>query len=84
MNTVVDPKKFGLPARTEIEQISNKHFALVISRKSRVIMSDGRKILEKAKRIIDVHPQSKVSLKISAPLCSKTKKFLEDNKIEIL
>jgi len=79
----IDSKKFGLPPKTIIEQLGENHFAIIISRKSRVIMSDGRKILDKAKRINDVQPDAKISLIISAPLCSKTKKFLEDKGITI-
>jgi len=56
----------------------------MISRTSRVIMSDGKKILEKAMRIRKLQPESKVSLKVTAPLCSKTKHFLEEHGIEIL
>jgi len=80
---IIDPKEFGLPSKTIIEQRGKDHFAIVISRKSRVIMSDGRTILDKAKKIKDVRPHAKISLKISAPLCSKTKKFLEDKGISI-
>jgi hypothetical protein len=84
MNNSIDPKTFGLPPKTVIEQINGNHLAIVISRKSRIIMSDGRKILEKAGKIKMVHPKSKISLKISAPLCSKTKKFLEERGIDVV
>jgi hypothetical protein len=43
MNTRFNPKEFGLPARTVIEQIDKNTIALVIDRKSRIIMSDGKK-----------------------------------------
>jgi len=84
MNNSIDPKTFGLPPKTVIEEINRNHLAIVISRKSRIIMSDGRKILEKAGKIKMVHPNSKISLKISAPLCSKTRKFLEEHEINVV
>jgi hypothetical protein len=80
----VDPAQFGLPPRTVMELVGKKHYALVISRKSRVIMADGEKILEKAEKIRHVQPGAKVSLKISAPLCSKTRTYLEEHGIQVV
>ena len=80
---IIDPKQFGLPSKTVIEQISKNNFAIVISRKSRVIMADGKKLLDKATKIKEDQPQAIVTLKISAPLCSKTKKFLEEHGIAV-
>ncbi len=84
MKKTIDPKQYGLPPKTVIEQIRKHHLAIVISRKSRVIMSDGRTILQKANRIREQQPRTKISLRISAPLCCKTKHFLEEHGIEIL
>ena len=81
---MIDPAQFGLHPRTAIEELSMNHFALVISRKSRIIMSDGKKILEKAGRIKKVNKTVKVSLKISGPVCSKTRKFLHEHGIETI
>jgi hypothetical protein len=47
-------------------------------------MSDGNKILEKAEKIIKDRPKARVSLKTSAPICSKTTAFLKEHKIEIM
>ena len=80
---IIDPKKFGLSSKTVIEQISKNNLAIVISRKSRLIMSDGKKLLNKVEAIKGFQPKAKVILKISAPLCSKTKKFLEDRGIAV-
>ena len=80
---IIDPKQFGLPSKTVIEQISKNNFAIVISRKSRVIMADGKKLLDKATKIKEDQPQAIVTLKISAPLCSKTKQFLEEHGIAV-
>ena len=84
MDTIIDPKKFGLPPKTVIQQISKNHLAFVISRKSRIIMSDGKKILEKAEKIRKIQPDSRISLKTSTPVCSKTIQFLKDHKIKVI
>jgi hypothetical protein len=84
MKKIVDPKEVGLPSKTVIEQVGRDHLAIVISRKSRVIMADGRKILEKAGKIKEAKPRSKVSLRTTAPVCSKTAAFLKENGIDII
>ena len=84
MSTRLDPKKFGLTARTVIEQHDEDTIAIVIKRKSRIIMADGNKILEKATKIKEAAPSISVVLKTSAPVCSKTRLFLEDTGIQIV
>ncbi len=85
MKKTVDPGTFNLPPKTVIEEVSRNHFAIVISRKSRIIMADGKKLIQKAEAIRKVRPHARLSVKIvSAPLCSKTKTFLEDHNIGIL
>lgn len=79
----LNPKEFGLPARTLLEQIDDDTIAIVINRKSRIIMADGKKILEKAQKIKDVQPSVTVVLKTTAPICSKTIKFLESERIQL-
>lgn len=79
-----DPKEYDLPARTIIEQIDPHTVALLIDRKSRIIMADGKKVLEKVKKIKHVRPAMVVVLKTSAPVCSKTKKFLEAEGIQLI
>lgn len=78
------PKQFGLPARTVLEQIDDKTIAIVVNRKSRIIMAAGKKILEKSKKIKQSQMSVKVALKTNAPVCSKTVKFLESEGIELL
>jgi len=84
MTDKVDPKCFGLSSRDHLIQMDDQNIALVISRKSRVIMADGRRILEKINKMRTYRPDIKISLKISAPLCSKTKTFLEERDIPII
>ena len=45
-------------------------------------MKDGRKILEKVRKI-QQQENKIISVKTSAPLCSKTKQHLQENGIEI-
>lgn len=73
----IDAKIYGLHARTVLERIDDKTLALVMDRKSRIIMADGRKILEKAALIHNVEPDVQILLKTSAPLCSKTLTLLK-------
>jgi len=80
----LNPKEYGLPARTLIEQIDENTIALVIARKSRIIMADGRKMLDKISKMKKNRPSVAVVLKTTAPVCSKTKNFLEGEGIQIL
>lgn len=82
MNTL-DPKKFGLTARTVLEQVDDKTIALVIQRKSRIIMADGKRIREKLRKIREQEPGAAFVLKTNAPVCSKTRLFLEQEGISI-
>lgn len=82
MTELLQPKMFGLPPRTVIEQLDSGRVALVMRRKSRIIMADGLKIVEKAEKVRQQMPGVTVTLKTSAPLCSKTRDFLISNGIE--
>lgn len=83
MKRNVDPNLFGLPGRTVIEQVDAKTFAIVIDRKSRIIMADGRKIRDKAAKMKQVLADISVVVKTSAPVCSKTLRFLEEENIQV-
>jgi len=80
----ISPKDFGLPARTVLEQIDKNSIAIVINRKSRIIMGDGKKILEKAQMIQKINPDCNVALKTTAPVCSKTIQFLKTEGIQLI
>ena len=83
MSDFVDPQIFGLNKRDRIVRTGTSHMALIIERKSRIIMADGRKILEKVNKIRQTMPDTTVSLKTNAPVCSKTRIFLLEHGIEI-
>ncbi|MBU1169325.1 MAG: hypothetical protein KKD44_07150 [Proteobacteria bacterium] len=75
------PESLGLSSRTRIRTLSGNHIALVIDRKSRIIMKDGKGILDKAEIIRTRYPDMKISVETPAPVCSKTLAFLEDHGI---
>lgn len=83
MTVFLDPQSLGLPPRTIVVEIAPDTIAIVINRKSRVVMADGKKIVAKADKIKKTKPGRKVMLKTSAPVCSKTLLFLADNGIEV-
>jgi len=59
MNVRLDSKDFGLASRTVIEKLDGDIIALIIDRKSRIIMADVKKSLEKLRKIKDAYPLSK-------------------------
>ncbi len=81
--TILSPKEFGLPSRTVLEQVDENTIAIVIDRKSRIIMADGRRILEKAQKIKDSQSSVSIVLKTTASVCGKTKQLLESAGIEL-
>ena len=83
MNKFVDPKLFGLPPSTKLEQVGTNQYDIVIQRKSRIIMKDGEGILAKVNKIKNHVSNAKVGLKTSAPVCSTTKSFLEEPGISV-
>ncbi len=84
MKMELSPKAFGLPAQTVLEQRGDDVIAIVIDRKSRIIMADGKKVFEKAKKIKEMQPLKTVVLKTTAPVCSKTIQFLKAEGIEVI
>ena len=83
MNKPVDPKKFGLPPSTKLQQIGQKHYVIMIQRKSRIISKDGDRILDKVAKIKASVPNARVDVKTTAPICSKTKNKLQAHNISI-
>ena len=78
----IDPKLYDLHSRIILRK-NKKNIYIVIDRKSRVIMKDGYRILEIAKKIKDFETGKNVSVLSSAPVCTKTRKFLIENNIII-
>lgn len=79
----IDPKSLGLSSRDHIEKLPGHRLALVIDRKSRIIMADGRRILEKIKKIQERAPNLIIIIKTNAPVCSKTMAFFYEHGIRV-
>ena len=79
----IDSKSVGAPTRSVIGQDNNNRLYIIKNIKSRIIMKDGYKIAEAAKQIKN-KTNSSVSLATTAPICSKTTRFLNENDIKII
>ena len=71
----------GAPPRSKLAIDLNKNVYIIKNIKSRIIMKDGMKIVDIAKSI-QVQKNTKKYLATKAPVCSKTKKYLEENQIK--
>ena len=80
----VDPKTYNLSPRTKLFKNNSGSLFILIDRKSRVVMKDGHKIVKIAEDIKKVNQNKKISLLTSAPVCSKTKKYLLKCSIPVL
>ena len=80
----IDPTSLGLPSRTIVEEIDSNTVAIVIQRKSRIIMADGIKILAKVAQIESARPGISVVLKTTTPICSKTLQLFEGNGLDVI
>ena len=79
----IDPQIFGLAKRVKLCNAGKEGVDIIIERKSRLIMKDGIKIIATANQIKGSKKIKTVSLKTSAPVCSKTKSLLTKNNIEV-
>ena len=79
----INSKSVGAPTRSVIGQDNNNHLYIIKNIKSRIIMKDGHKIVETVKQIKN-KTSSSVSLATTAPVCSKTTRFLNENDIKII
>ena len=82
-NNTVNPKEFDLPTGTILEYEEQGRLVLVIDRKSRLIMADGRRIVAKLEKIRKVRPGTILDLRTTAPICGKTRLFLEEHNIGV-
>ena len=83
MTEQVDPKIYSLPPRTVLMKKGAAKFTLVINRKSRIIMKDALIILKKVEKIKEKVQDASIVLETTAPVCSKSIKFLEENGVDI-
>ena len=81
--TPISPSDLGLPNRTKIAVDGKGAHYIIKNIKSRIIMKDGKKILEAANKI-KTEIKTVVLFATTAPICSKTKAYLKENKIETI
>jgi len=79
----INSKSVGAPTRSVIGQDNNNRLYIIKNIKSRIIMKDGYKIAEAVKQIKN-KTNSSVLLATTAPVCSKTTMFLNENDIKII
>jgi hypothetical protein len=79
----IDPIHYNLSPRTKLLKDESGTFFILVDRKSRVVMKDGHRVVSIAEHIKEVNQNTSISLLTSAPICSKTKKFLLQNNITI-
>ena len=77
----LSPEDYGLNSKVKLIQ-SDDHIGIVIDRKSRIIMKDGIRILDQVNKI-KKNTNHVIRLCTSAPVCSKTKVFLNKHAILI-
>ena len=80
----IDPKTYNLPPKIKLLQDNTGSLFVLIDRKSRIVMKDGHRVVKIAEDIKKVNQIKKISLLTSAPVCSKTKKFLLKYSIPVL
>ena len=81
---VIDPKSVGLGPRDAVIQIDTDHYALFIDRKSRIVMADAKRIIEKVQILSRCFPEARISVKTTAPVCSKTNAVLKSRHIDVI
>ena len=78
----LDPKKYGLSTRAVLIENDQKEIIIVVDRKSRIIMKDGIKIVDQARKIW-LQEKKTIGVKTNVPVCSKTKQYLQKKGIEV-
>ena len=82
--TQLNPSEFNLSPRTVLVDNKDGSVTLIKNRKSRIIMKDGEKILDIKNKVLESGRFTSFVFETNAPLCSKTKKFLENNGIRVV
>ncbi len=80
----IDPTIYGLSVRTNLVKIDEHLTAIVIDRKSRILMKDFDKIKHISKNIQQRDEQKKIVVATSAPMCSKTLSALKEENISVI
>lgn len=81
---ILSPKDYKISSRTIIEQVDENTYAIVIQRKSRIIMKDGRQVMQKIETLKTYFPNGIFLFKTSAPVCSKTLTYLTEQHVQVI
>ena len=79
----IDPRKYSLSTRTALFKRANE-IIIVLDRKSRIIMKDGRRIADQSRSIQAVEPRISIAVAASAPVCRKTRTYLNKRGIALM
>ena len=79
----LSPLFYELTSRTQLEELSPHHVAIVKRIKSRIIQKDAHKIVAMAEQIKAVDPSLTVSLSCNDNICSKSLELLRNNGVEV-
>ena len=82
--TVVGSEEFDFSSSIKVGKLPNGQWVIIKDRKNRIIMKDGYLIKEQAEKIIEIVGAKEVCLGTTAPVCSKTKLFLEGSNIDVI
>ena len=82
MIAYIDSSIYGLSKRVKLLH-KGASLYIVKQRKSRIIMSDSRQIMDIVAKIKEVDDSINIKLLISGPICSKSVIYLTDNKVDI-
>jgi len=82
MTAYIDSSIYGLSKRVKLLH-KGASLYIVKQRKSRIIMSDSRQIMDIVAKIRKVDDLINIKLLISGPICSKSVKYLSENKVDI-
>ena len=78
-----DPTYYGLPARIQLEELSENRLAIRKVIKSRIIRKDAEKIVQMARQIKSVNPALGITLLCTRNICSKSLALLREEEIDI-
>ena len=79
----IDSSTLGISKRAQVAVGKDRNYYIIKNIKSRIIMKDGKKIKETANTIMS-QTKKRVFLATTAPICSKTKTYLESKNIQIV
>ena len=78
-----NPQYYGLPARIQLEVLSENRLGIRKVIKSRIIQKDAAKIVSIASQLKSVTPGVEVTLICSRNICSKSIALLESKSIKV-